>query len=125
MDKNLDDLISMHLELEEKISTIDGSHINFNHLPRCPKTTSVRFDDVDAETLVMLLDKRGVYVSAGSACSSNESIPSYVLIGGGLSQKESMSTIRISISPDTTMRDVSIACEIIDETVSMLRSAKA
>lgn len=100
---------------------IDGAYINGN-IDRCSKTFNIRFDGVDAETLVLLLDKNGVYVSAGSACRGLESEPSQVLKAIGLTDDEARSSIRISVSKYTTEEDAIEASDIIINCVNMLRS---
>ena len=77
------------------------------------KVLSVRFDGVDAESLVLMLGARGVYVSAGSACSSHEQKPSHVLLGIGLSEDDARSTVRISFSRMNTVDEVEEAARIM------------
>lgn len=87
-----------------------------------PKVCSVRFEGVDAETLVMMLSLRGVYTSAGSACSSHSVTPSHVLKAIGLSDEDARSTIRVSFSDFNTEDEVVQAARIIADCVSELRS---
>lgn len=86
------------------------------------KIRSLQFDGVDAETLVLMLSDRGVFVSAGAACSSNHMNPSHVLTAIGLSEAEARSTIRVSFSPSNTIDDVVFAAKKIVECVDILRS---
>ena len=88
------------------------------------KVLNVRFEDVDAETLVLLLDTRGICVSAGSACRSHESEPSHVLKGIGLSDDEARDSIRISFSMFNTPEDVKNAAEIIADSAMTLGGYK-
>lgn len=88
------------------------------------KVLNVRFEDVDAETLVLLLDTRGICVSAGSACRSHESEPSHVLKGIGLSDDEARDSIRISFSMFNTPEDVKSAAEIIADSAMTLGGHK-
>lgn len=105
---------------------ISDCHANFDLERTCPKVMSFSFDDVDAETLVMSLSRRGLCVSNGAACNTYSSEPSYVLLASGLSYQESAGTIRISLSDVfTTEEQVVKAAKIIDETVSVLRSKKS
>lgn len=60
---------------------------------------NLRFDNVDGETLVLALDAKQVYVSAGSACRSHESEPSRVLLGMGLTPDQARDSIRVSFAP--------------------------
>lgn len=82
---------------------------------------SIRFRDVDGESLVLLLSSMGVMVSAGSACSSNEATPSHVLKAIGLTDKEARSSIRLSVSRFTTEEELKEAAEKIVRAVRILR----
>ena len=76
---------------------------------------NICFHGIDAETLLMALDSRGIAVSAGAACNNNESHPSYVLTNMGLSDEDAMSSIRLSLSRETSYADVvTAASEIVD-----------
>lgn len=81
---------------------------------------SLRFDGIDAETLVVMLGERGICVSAGSACDSHSSEPSHVLKAIGLSDEQSRSTIRVSFSEYNTVKEAHEAAKIVAECVSLL-----
>ena len=85
------------------------------------KTMSLRFDGVDAESLVLLLSSCGVYVSAGSACRAHESEPSHVLTAIGLTPEQARSSIRISFSELNTEEEAAEAGRIIADCVKTLR----
>jgi len=101
-------------------SMIDGVHINGSPHSNT-KTLNLRFDGVDGETLLLLLDSKGVEVSAGSACSAHYAKPSHVLSAIGLTDDEARSSIRISISKYTTIEEVDEAVRIIADSVNQLR----
>lgn len=83
---------------------------------------NIRLDGVDAETLLMMLDARGVFVSAGSACNSMEHEPSHVLTSIGLSPEQARSSIRVSFCKNTLEEDaVFAALQIADCAKSLLR----
>lgn len=105
-------------------SEVQGAHINRFADPWCDKILSVTFDGVDAETLMMLLDDKGVCVSAGAACNSLESSPSPALLASGLSEAQARSTIRISLSENLKVQEIMEAARIIKESVEFLRAAK-
>lgn len=86
------------------------------------KILSLRFDYIDAETLVIMLGERGVCVSAGSACSSHSSVPSHALKAIGLSDEEARATIRISFSDYNTVQETHEAAKIVAECVSLLQN---
>lgn len=86
------------------------------------KILSLRFDYIDAETLVIMLGERGLCVSAGSACSSHSSVPSHALKAIGLTDEEARSTIRISFSDYNTAQEAREAAKIVAECVGLLRN---
>lgn len=88
---------------------------------RLPNILSLTFKGVNAETLITLLDMKGVQVSAGSACSSYEKTPSRILKAIGLSDEEAFSTIRISISEDTTVEECDEFVRILGECLQSLK----
>lgn len=101
---------------------IGETRIMFNQDEFTSKICSIRFDGVDAETLVLMLGDRNVFVSAGAACSSNIMEPSHVLKSIGLSDDQARSTIRVSFSEQNTAEEVAIAAKEIMECVSILKS---
>jgi cysteine desulfurase len=71
-----------------------------------PNTLSITFPGVENAGLMGMLDYRGIAVSAGSACSTGEDTPSHVLKAIGLSDQAARETIRISLGPATSARDI-------------------
>lgn len=96
-----------------------GNIIKINGDPNISrgKTLNLRFDGVDGETLLLLLDSRGVCVSAGSACRSLESRPSYVLTAMGIDYEDARNSIRISFSRMNKADDVIVAAKILAQCV--------
>lgn len=86
------------------------------------KILSLRFNNIDAETLVIMLGERGVCVSAGSACSSHSSEPSHALKAVGLTDEQARSTIRVSFSEYNTVAEAHEAAKIVADCVSLLSS---
>ena len=95
-------------------------HINGDILVRHGKILNVRFDGVDAETLLLMLDINGVCVSAGSACRSNESTPSHVLVAMGIDDDSARQSIRVSFSKLNTEGEVIEAAQVIAKCVEVL-----
>ncbi len=95
-------------------------HINGGESPaHHGKTINFRFDNVDCETLLLLLDARGVCASAGSACRSHESKPR-VSTAMGVSPEDARNSIRFSLSRMNTEDEIRSAAKIIVECVAML-----
>jgi len=95
------------------------------HINGCPhdgsKTVNLYFNGVDGETLLLLLNNRGVFVSAGSACSAHSAVPSHVLTAIGLSADEARSSIRVSFSTYTSNEEICEAARIIADSVKKLQ----
>ena len=98
----------------------DIVHINGEQIIKHGKTLNLRFDGVDAETLLLMLSTKGVCVSAGSACTSHESQPSHVLTAMGLSPDEARSSVRISFSKMNTQEEVRDAANIFAACLKVL-----
>ena len=93
---------------EQELTKAVGDRIavNFKNLPRIPNTSSVQFVGQDANVLLIKLDKEGVCVSAGSACSSGSLSVSKILLASGLNEKEAAGTLRISFSKLNTRPEI-------------------
>ena len=87
-----------------------------------PNLISLTIPGIESESLLLMLDQRGIMVSAGSACSSDSKRPSHVLLAMGLSEKDASSTIRISMGPETTEDEVKIVAREISVSVRRLQS---
>lgn len=88
-------------------------HINGEcNLTNASKILNLRFENVDAQTLVLYLDSNGVCASAGSACRNHESKPSNVLISMGLNLEEAQNSVRFSFSHSLTHTQVFDAAQI-------------
>jgi cysteine desulfurase len=82
----------------------------------------VRFPGVEAETLLIALDREGLYAAAGSSCSSGATEPSHVLAAMGLARDEALSSIRLSLGFGSTDADVDRALELVPAAVGRLRA---
>ena len=83
--------------------------INGNPSKSIGKVLNIRISGIDSETLILMLNSKGIFISAGSACKSHESSPSRVLTSMGLSEDEARSSIRISFSKFNTEDEVTRA----------------
>ena len=81
----------------------------------------VRFPGIDAETLLIRLDREGISASSGAACSSGSIEPSHVLLACGYSEAEAKEGIRFSLGFGNTMEEIERALVIIERCVSEIR----
>jgi cysteine desulfurase len=116
------DLAPLRDRLEQRIlENVPSTRVNCADSPRLPNTTSLCFDFIEGEPLVISLDLRGFAVSSGSACSSGAVEPSHVLLAIGLTPAQARSSIRISLGASNTIEQVDALAEAIAESVAHLR----
>lgn len=117
-----EEMSAMRDRLESSIlESVDGTGVNGQGAPRVPNTTSIYFDHVEGEALVIALDLKGLAVSSGAACSSGAIEPSHVLLAMGLSQQRARGSLRLSLGKQNTKEEVDLAIKVIPETVARLR----
>ena len=112
-------------ELAKKILEIPGVHLNGPKLDtnRLCNNISIRIDGVKANDLVTLASMYGIYISAGSACSSGEAIPSSTLKAIGLTDEQAISTIRITVDETLNQHDISNIAKILKNLIERLRNS--
>ena len=112
-------------ELAKKIIEIPGVHLNGPKLDtnRLCNNISIRIDGVKANDLVTLASMYGIYISAGSACSSGEAIPSSTLKAIGLTDEQALSTIRITVDETLNQHDISDIVNILKNLIEHLRNS--
>ncbi|MGH9029349.1 MAG: cysteine desulfurase family protein [Acidimicrobiales bacterium] len=89
---------------------------------KLPSSLNVRFESVDAEELLVLLDQAGICASAGAACASGAVEPSHVLLATGLSRNEARTAVRFSLGVTTTDEEIDYTLEVVPKLVEQLRS---
>ena len=90
-----------------------------------PNTLLVAFEGCSGETLLLLLDARGVRVSTGTACTSGARRPADVLLAGGRTAADAARAVRVSTSWRTTAADVERLCAAIGDALPRARAAAA
>ncbi|MEI8002317.1 MAG: cysteine desulfurase family protein [Actinomycetes bacterium] len=85
----------------------------------------VRIAGVESETLLVALDRAGVYAAAGSSCASGATEPSHVLLAMGMDRVAARESVRFSLGFASTDADVDHALAVVPETVARLRAASA
>jgi cysteine desulfurase len=100
---------------------VESVGVNSKSVPRVPNTSSIYFDFIEGEALVIALDLKGVAVSTGAACSSGAIEPSRVLIALGLSPERARGSLRFSIGKQNTREDVDLLLSVLPDCVGRLR----
>ena len=115
-------LTALRERLIAGLSKIPHSVLNGHREHRLPGTVNFCFEGIEGESLLLLLDDKGVYASSGSACTSGSLDPSHVLLAIGRPHEIAHGSLRLSLSPDTTQEEVDYMVEAVTDVVAYLRS---
>ena len=106
---------------EEILKRIPEIVINGKNVPRLPGTSSVTFKYVEGESILLSLSMKGIAVSSGSACSSDELQASHVLLAMGIPEEFAHGTIRFSLGKYNTKEEIDYTIEAVTEVIGKLR----
>lgn len=100
---------------------IPYAKLNGDRTKRLPNNVNFSFRFIEGESMLILLDAKGICGSSGSACTSGSLDPSHVLLAIGLPHEIAHGSLRLSISEDTTMEDADFVVDNLKEIVAHLR----
>jgi cysteine desulfurase len=104
------------------LQRIPHSWLNGDRTCRLPSIVNLGFACIETESLLLLLDQRGICASSGSACTSGSLEPSHVLLAMGLSPEEANGSIRFSLGRHTTVEQIETLLELLPDLVAQLRA---
>lgn len=104
-------------------SRVPDARLNGHPTERLPGTANISYRGVESESVVLGLDLKGIGVSAGSACTSGNVEPSYVLVAMGAPLDWAMGAVRHSLGRSTTAEDINYVVESVEPIVRKLRAA--
>ena len=104
------------------LSKIPFSALNGDRVKRLPGNVSFCFEGIEGESLLLLLDQKGICASSGSACTSGSLDPSHVLLAIGLPHAVAHGSLRLSLSAENSAEEMDYIIEKVPEVVSYLRS---
>ena len=108
--------------IERILKEIPYTRLNGHPTTRLPGNVNVCFRFIEGESLLMLLDAKGIAGSSGSACTSGSLDPSHVLLAIGLPHEIAHGSLRLSLSEENTMEEADYVVDALVEIVSRLRS---
>ena len=120
--REMDQVTALREKLIAGLETIPHSRLNGNRTLRCPGTVNFCFEGIEGESLLLLLDAKGVAASSGSACTSGSLDPSHVLLALGLPHEIAHGSLRLSLTADNTEAEVDHILAVVPQVVSYLRS---
>ncbi len=122
MEENTAKIIPMRDKLFAELSKIPHSKINGSLEHHVPGTVNMCFEGIEGESLLLLLDSKGICASSGSACTSGSLDPSHVLLSIGLPHEVAHGSLRLSIGEYNTMEEIDHIIESVPPVVEYLRS---
>ncbi len=122
MEEKAKKVAALRDRLFEGASKISHSRINGDRENRLPGNFSMCFEGVEGESLLLMLDFKGVQASSGSACTSGSLDPSHVLLAIGLKHEVAHGSLRLSLSENNTEEDVDYILEVLPSIIDRLRS---
>ena len=123
MDENAKTVSALRDRLIRGLSQIPHSALNGDPVNRLPGNVSFCFEGVEGESLLLLLDAKGICASSGSACTSGSLNPSHVLLAIGRTRELARGSLRLSLCAQNTDEDVDRILEAVPETVQYLRGS--
>ncbi|WP_214021072.1 cysteine desulfurase NifS [Methanoculleus sp.] len=103
------------------LGSIPDARLNGHPTERLVNNASFSFRYVEGESILLLLDARGICASTGSACSSGSLEPSHVLLATGLSHEEAHGSLRLTLGDANTAEDIDYVLEILPDAIGRLR----
>ncbi|MCI8483400.1 MAG: cysteine desulfurase NifS [Lachnospiraceae bacterium] len=107
--------------MERALKEIPFTRVNGDRKNRLPNNVNLCFQFVEGESLLIMLDMKGICGSSGSACTSGSLDPSHVLLAIGLPHEIAHGSLRLTLGEDTTREDIDDTVDAVKEIVAQLR----
>ena len=122
MDENMRKVTRLRETLITGLETIAHARLNGDRTQRVPGTVNFCFEGIEGESLLLLLDRKGIAASSGSACTSGSLDPSHVLLAIGRPHEVAHGSLRLSLCEWNTQEDVDHILKEVPRIVAYLRS---
>ena len=107
--------------IDRVLSEIPYARLNGHRTKRLPNNANFCFQFIEGESLLIMLDMKGICAASGSACTSGSLDPSHVLLAIGLPHEIAHGSLRMTLSDETTLEEVDYAVDCLKEIVAKLR----
>lgn len=121
IDANAEKVSALRDRLIEGLEKIPHSALNGDRAKRLPGNVSFCFEGIEGESLLLLLDAKGICASSGSACTSGSLDPSHVLLAIGRPHEVAHGSLRLTLSEENTQEEVDCIIEETTKVVKYLR----
>lgn len=120
-EENAAKMTALRDRLIDGLLTIPHSKLNGDRTKRLPGNVNFCFEGIEGESLLLMLDMKGIAASSGSACTSGSLDPSHVLLAIGLPHEIAHGSLRLTLGEDTTKEDLDYTLEQLKEIIGKLR----
>ena len=120
--RNTEHLLPLRNRLIDGLDKIPYSELNGDKDLRLPGNVNFCFEGIEGESLLLLLDDKGISASSGSACTSGSLDPSHVLLAIGRPHEVAHGSLRLSIGEEATEEDIDYIIESVNDVVTYLRN---
>ena len=121
MEENAEKMTALRDRLIEGLLTIPHSKLNGDRTKRLPGNVNFCFEGIEGESLLLMLDMKGIAASSGSACTSGSLDPSHVLLAIGLPHEIAHGSLRLTLNEEITKEDIDYVVDQLKTIVSDLR----
>lgn len=122
IDQNTARISAIRDRIIDGLLEIPNTILNGDRTKRLAGNVNVSFEGIEGESLLLLLDDKGIAASSGSACTSSSLLPSHVLLSIGVPQEVAHGSLRLSLSEYNTLDEAEYIIQSVKEVVSELRS---
>lgn len=122
IEENAKKLTALRNRLIAGLSEIPHSVLNGDETSRLPGNVNFCFEGIEGESLLLLLDDKGIYASSGSACTSGSLDPSHVLLAIGRPHDVAHGSLRLTLSTENTEEEIDYTVQSVKEVVAYLRN---
>lgn len=122
MDERVKKVTAMRNRLIDELLKIPYTRLNGDRTLRLPGNVNISFSGIEGESLLLMLDAKGICASSGSACTSGSLDPSHVLLAIGLPHEVAHGSLRLSLSDINTDEDIDYILSVLPQIIENLRN---
>ncbi|MEE1223154.1 MAG: aminotransferase class V-fold PLP-dependent enzyme, partial [Bacteroidaceae bacterium] len=122
MEEHIEKVTALRDKLIQGLSAIPHGELNGHPTQRLPGNVNFCFEGIEGESMLLLLDDKGICASSGSACTSGSLDPSHVLLAIGRPHEVAHGSLRLSLCHENTEEEVDTIIEAVTQVVAYLRS---
>ena len=121
MEKDAEKMTKLRDKIIKEVLKIEETYLTGHPTKRLPNHASFYFRGIEGESLVLMLDSKGIATSTGSACSSKKLQPSHVLLATGVKPEDAHGSLRVTLGRENTEEEIEYFLDVLPQIVEDLR----